>query len=74
MWYCTADARLVGKPLIQLAKLGIFFGWPVAVPIYLLWARGMKGLGLLLLHGFLLLLVAVLSVLISALLIYGYVP
>jgi len=74
MWYCTADAKLAGKPLIQLAKLGIFLAWPVGVPIFLLWARGIKGLGLLLLHGFLLLLVGVLSVLVSAFLIYGYIP
>jgi hypothetical protein len=74
MWYCTVDAKLAGRPLIQLARLGIFLGWPVGVPIYLLWARGMKGLGLLLVHGFLLLLVVVLSTSISALLMYGYVP
>ena len=54
MWLCTVDAKLLGKPLIQLAKLGIFLGWPIGVPIYLLWARGIKGLGLLLVHGFLL--------------------
>ncbi len=24
MWYCTADARLLGKPLLPLARVGIF--------------------------------------------------
>jgi hypothetical protein len=36
MWFCAVDARLMGKPLIQLAKLGIFLGWPIGVPVYLL--------------------------------------
>ena len=58
MWLCTVDGKLVGKPLIQLAKLGIFLGWPIGVPIYLLWARGIRGLGLLLLYSLLLLLTA----------------
>ena len=57
MWLCTLDARLVGKPLMQLARIGIFIAWPLGVPIYLIWARRLRGLGLLLLHGFLLLLV-----------------
>lgn len=51
MWFCTLDARLVVKPLPQLARIGIFLTWPIAVPIYFVWARQFKGLGLLLLHG-----------------------
>jgi hypothetical protein len=57
MWFCTVDARLAGKSLIQLAKLGIFVFWPAGVPIYLIWARGVRGLGVLLLHGIMLLVV-----------------
>jgi hypothetical protein len=55
LWFCTMDARLVGRPLIEMARLSIFLGWPVGVPIYLVWARGTRGLGLLLFHGILLL-------------------
>ncbi len=58
MWFCTLDARLVGKTLPQLGRIGIFFGWPLGVPIYLVWARRFKGVGLLLLHGVLLFLVS----------------
>jgi hypothetical protein len=71
MWFCTVDAKLVGKPLIQLAKLGIFLGWPIGVPVYLLWARGLRGLGTLVLHGALLLLLAVFSMLTTGYLVYG---
>jgi hypothetical protein len=71
MWLCTVDAKLVGKPLIQLAKLGIFLGWPIGVPIYLLWARGARGLGLFLLHGLLMLLVAICTMLAVVFVFFG---
>ncbi|OHB62829.1 MAG: hypothetical protein A2Y76_14665 [Planctomycetes bacterium RBG_13_60_9] len=58
------------RPLIEMAKLGIFFGWPVGVPIYLFWARGIRGLGLLLLHGSLLILVALGSLVATTYLLY----
>jgi hypothetical protein len=71
MWFCSVDAKLAGKPLIQLAKLGIFLGWPIGVPLYLLWARGLRGLVTLVLHGFLLLLLLVVSMLVTGYLVYG---
>jgi hypothetical protein len=69
MWFCSADAKLVGKSLLRLAKIGIFLGWPIGVPIYAIWARGIvRGLGMVLLHGILLLLtfmcVAILAILV----------
>jgi hypothetical protein len=70
-WFCSVDGRLAGKPLLQLAKVGIFFGWPVGVPIYLLWARGVRGLGFLLLHGFLLLGVLLCAALLTNYLLSG---
>lgn len=57
MWFCTADARLAGRPLIPLARVGIFLVWPAGVSIYLLSVRGIRGLGVLLLHACLLFLV-----------------
>ncbi len=57
LWLCTVDARLLGRPLIEMARLGIFLGWPVGVPIYLIWAHGLRGVVTLLLHGFLLIVV-----------------
>ena len=72
MWFCTLDAKLVGKPLLRLARVGIFLGWPVGVPVYLLWARRLSGLGVLLLHGFLLVLVLGGSMLATGYLVYGH--
>ncbi len=71
MWFCTVDARLAGKPLIQLAKLGIFLGWPLGVPLYLLWARGLRGFVTLVLHGTLLFLLLAVSTLVTGYLVYG---
>lgn len=69
--WCTVDARLMGWPLVEMARLGIFFGWPVGVPVYLLWSRRLRGLGLLLLHGFLLIVAAACSMLAAGYLLYG---
>jgi hypothetical protein len=71
MWYCTADARLLGRPLLPIARAGIFVLWPAGVPIYLLWARRLRGLGILLLHGISLLLTYVAAFLVTACLAYG---
>lgn len=71
MWFCTLDARLVGKPLPQLARIGVFIAWPIGVPIYLVWARRLRGVGVLLLHGFLWLLVFVIAWLAVSYLRYG---
>lgn len=71
MWFCTFDGKLVGKPLPQLARIGVFLGWPLGVPVYLLWARGIRGLAMLLLHGFLLFLLFVTTALVLAYLYLG---
>ena len=72
LWFYTADARLVGRPLIEMARLGIFVGWPVGVPIYLVWARGVRGLGFLLLHGVGLLFARVLAMAVMAYIRYNW--
>jgi len=71
MWYCTADARLLGRPLLPIARAGIFTLWPAGVPIYLLWARRLRGLGILLLYGAALLLTCVVAAFATAYLTYG---
>ncbi len=70
-WFCGVDSKLAGKPLLQLAKVGIFFGWPIGVPIYLLWAHGIRGLKFLLLHGFLLFLVSMCAAMVTSYILLG---
>lgn len=43
MW-CTADAAARGRALVWPARFGILLFWPVGVPLYLIWSRGMWGL------------------------------
>jgi len=39
---CVLDARSLGKPMSGAAQLMLFFTWPVAVPVYLVWSRGWR--------------------------------
>jgi hypothetical protein len=48
---CVMDSRLIGKPLPRTARWVMFLMWPLAAPVYLLWARGWAGLGWAVLHG-----------------------
>lgn len=38
-----ADAAARGLTLVWPARIGILFFWPVAVPVYLIWSRGARG-------------------------------
>ena len=39
---CVYDARRIARPLADATPLVLFFTWPVAIPIYLVWSRGWK--------------------------------
>jgi len=49
--WCVVDARKLGKPMLPVVQMIMFFTWPIAVPIYLIWTRGFRGLGYTLLHA-----------------------
>ena len=49
--WAVSDARLRGHSILNIVQFFIFVSWPIAVPIYLVWSRGLRGLGLSLLHG-----------------------
>ena len=49
--WCVADSRILGRPLLPVLQMITFFTWPVAVPMYLMWSRRFRGLGLALLHA-----------------------
>ena len=65
---CVADAKLLGKPLAMSIQGFMFFTWPIAVPIYLIWSRRLLGLAMVLAHAFCLmfsLVIAILAVTVS---------
>lgn len=41
--FCIVDSKCRGKPLLHSFYWIIFFSWPVSVPIYWVWTRGLKG-------------------------------
>jgi hypothetical protein len=43
--WCSTDGKARGIHLFHAWELFVFFGWPVAVPTYLLWSRGLRGIG-----------------------------
>ena len=49
-YWCVVDSRMRGSPIVHSLHWIIFFTWPIAVPIYLIRSRGLRGLGLALLH------------------------
>lgn len=49
--WCSVDARLRGRPMLHIVRIITFFTWPIASPIYLIYSRRWRGLGLAALHG-----------------------
>jgi hypothetical protein len=49
--WAVLDARRNGAPVLHIVQFLMFFTWPVALPIYLIWSRGARGLDLALFHA-----------------------
>ena len=49
---CIADSKLIARPMPHAAKWVMFFFWPIAVPIYLIWSRRARGFLYILVHLF----------------------
>src|SRR5690606_40721138 len=41
---CAVDSRIVGKPMLPITQIIMFFTWLFAAPIYLIWSRGRRGI------------------------------
>ena len=50
-YWCVVDSRMRGSPIVHSLHWIIFFTWPIAVPIYLVQSRGLRGLWLAVIHG-----------------------
>lgn len=48
--WVVMDSRRRKKPILHILQLIIFLAWPIAVPIYLAFTRGIYGIGLITLH------------------------
>ena len=50
-YWCVVDSRMRRSPIVTSLHWVIFFTWPIAVLIYLIWSRRFRGVGLALAHG-----------------------
>ena len=75
--WTVLDARRHNRPIVHIGQLVVFFFWPIAVPLYLIWTRGFRGLGWAVLHAvglFLTLYIAYVATGISAYGVDAFVP
>lgn len=49
--WCVVDSRIRRRPVIRTFYFLIFITWPLAVPIYLIWSRKLRGLIRICIHG-----------------------
>ena len=68
---CIVDSRIIGRPIVQSVHWIMFFTWPLAVPIYLIYSRGLRGVVLLILHGIGLIIVSNVTFYLTWYLAYG---
>ncbi|MEE8450726.1 MAG: hypothetical protein V3R99_02395 [Thermoguttaceae bacterium] len=50
-FWCVVDSRILGRPMLRVLQMLTFFTWPIAVPLYLVWSRRLRGVGLVFLHA-----------------------
>lgn len=41
---CALDGQIIGKKILRIHQFLMLLTWPVTAPVYLVWARGWKGL------------------------------
>ena len=70
-YWCVVDARMIGRPIVQSLHWIMFYSWPVAVPIYLIYSRKLRGLGIAIVHVIGLSIVATLGLHLAGFVKYG---
>jgi hypothetical protein len=40
---CVVDSKILNRQVVFIAQAALFFLWPFAAPIYLIWSRGWRG-------------------------------
>ena len=68
---CIVDSRIVGKPLSIFSYWLVFMLYHIAVPVCIIRARGMKGLGIIICHLLGFVLVYITAAIITSLLVHG---
>ncbi len=50
-YWCVLDARRLNCPIVQSLHWIMFCAWSVAVPLYLVYSRRLRGLGIAIVHA-----------------------
>lgn len=68
---CIADSKVVGKPILLSFQWLMFCFWGISAPLYLVWSRRLRGIGLAI--GFVLLfqILLYLTFYVTAFLVHG---
>ena len=69
--WCVVDSHILGRPMLRITHEMTFLIWPAAVPLYLIWSRRFRGLGITLLHAVGLTVICTVAFIVTALLKYG---
>ena len=69
--WCVVDSHILGRPMLRVTHEMTFFTWPAAVPLYLIWSRRFRGLGIALLHAAGLTVICAMAFIVAALLKFG---
>lgn len=67
---CLADSRVMQKRVTHAFAWLTFFLWPILVPGYLIWSRGLRGMWLALLLALLVILSTYLPFIVTCLVLY----
>jgi hypothetical protein len=68
---CIVDSRIVGKPLSIFSYWLVFILYDIAVPVCMIRARGIRGLGIVVCHLLGLVLVYITAAFVTSLLVHG---
>jgi len=69
--WMSFDARIAGRFIPHGMYLIAVAMLPVVLPLYLIWTRGLKGVGLCVLHGVSLVLTGIIAYHLAGIVIYG---
>jgi hypothetical protein len=69
--WCLADARNRGQELPRIAGFCLFAFYPVSVPAYMYWTQGFRGLGLAVAIGLGTWLLAIVTMIVVGLVLFG---
>ncbi|WP_406694836.1 hypothetical protein V5E97_27715 [Singulisphaera sp. Ch08] len=68
---CIADSKVIGKPILLSFQWLMFLSWAISAPMYLVWTRRFRGLGLAIGYVLLYLIVQYLTFIAMASLVHG---